>query len=185
MSSPVNEDLKPTLIYSFDPVVNVESKVMILGTLPGTKSLSMHKYYAQRGNRFWSTIDSLFNSITRVMNYENRIGFLLEKRIGLWDVLASGKRIGSSDKDITDPKANDFNGLLENYPGISHLMFNGERAYILFISLIKPKLKSQNLQRITIHHPLPSTSSRNRHFTKQGWMVLYESLEKESAPTCV
>ena len=40
-------------IYGFDPIIFQDSKYLILGTLPGKKSLETKFYYADRGNCFW------------------------------------------------------------------------------------------------------------------------------------
>ncbi|MGV2488590.1 UNVERIFIED_CONTAM: DNA-deoxyinosine glycosylase, partial [Bacillus mycoides] len=33
-------------ISSFPPIINYESKILILGSIPGVKSLEMQQYYA-------------------------------------------------------------------------------------------------------------------------------------------
>ena len=48
---------------SFDPISNPDTTILILGTMPGDKSLELGEYYGHSRNRFWkiiSTIDCLF-----------------------------------------------------------------------------------------------------------------------------
>jgi len=38
--------------YSFAPLISTSSKILILGSLPGVKSLRENEYYAHPQNRF-------------------------------------------------------------------------------------------------------------------------------------
>ena len=38
------------------PVINPTSKILIVGTMPGKKSLEQKQYYADSRNQFWSII---------------------------------------------------------------------------------------------------------------------------------
>ena len=38
---------------SFDPISNSETNVLILGTMPGDKSLELNEYYGHSRNKFW------------------------------------------------------------------------------------------------------------------------------------
>ena len=40
-------------INSFPPIVDEHSEILILGSVPGVKSLQMQQYYAHPQNQFW------------------------------------------------------------------------------------------------------------------------------------
>lgn len=43
---------------AFAPIVHKDSKLLILGTMPGEKSLNLQEYYGNRGNQFWKRINT-------------------------------------------------------------------------------------------------------------------------------
>ena len=46
--------------YSFGPVINDGSRILILGSLPGEMSLAMSRYYAHPQNHFWKILYAVF-----------------------------------------------------------------------------------------------------------------------------
>ena len=49
-------------IYSFDPVIDDQSKIIILGSMPGEESLKKNQYYGNPKNQFWKIIYTLYNN---------------------------------------------------------------------------------------------------------------------------
>ena len=47
-------------IQSFPPLVSKNSKILILGSIPGTKSLEKQEYYAHPQNHFWKLLFCMF-----------------------------------------------------------------------------------------------------------------------------
>ena len=45
---------------AFDPIVNKDCKVLILGTMPSEESLRKQERYGHRSNQFWRIIFTLF-----------------------------------------------------------------------------------------------------------------------------
>jgi hypoxanthine-DNA glycosylase len=144
------------LISSFEPIIDKGCKIIILGTMPGVKSLEKQEYYGHERNAFWKIIYSLFQcQITD--DYSHKKAFLLQHNIALWDVLKACYREGSSDSNIKNPIPNDFGELLMQYPNIKAIYFNGEPAEKLFKRFVSKTLSDINIP----FYRLPSTSPAN------------------------
>lgn len=78
-------------ISSFPPIISEHSQVLILGCIPGLKSLEMQEYYAHPQNKFWKILFDLFHE-TFSINYDDRINLLKKHHIALWDVIDSCER---------------------------------------------------------------------------------------------
>src|SRR4051812_10192514 len=95
------------LLASFAPVVASDTRVLILGSLPGAASLAASQYYGHPRNHFWRLVGDVIGVDLVEMDYHARLTALLEHRIGLWDVIAEARRIGSLDSEIRDHTQND------------------------------------------------------------------------------
>ena len=86
---------------SFKPSINANSKVLILGSMPGIKSFEEQQYYAHPQNRFWKVMGALCseNNLAE-FDYDTKLKILLNNNIALWDTIKSCKRKGSLDSDI-------------------------------------------------------------------------------------
>lgn len=115
-------------ISSFPPVVSNNSKVLILGSVPGVKSLEMQQYYAHPQNHFWKILFQLFNGEFTTI-YQDRIDFILKNKLALWDVIDTCERKGSLDSNIINEEANDVRKLLADYPNIKAIICNGQKSY--------------------------------------------------------
>lgn len=115
-------------ISSFPPIVDKSSKILILGSVPGVKSLQMQQYYAHPQNNFWKLmfhlVDTEFSS-----DYHTRLQLLKKHRIALWDVIESCERKGSKDTDIKSEIDNDIQELINSYPNIKIIFCNGQKSY--------------------------------------------------------
>ncbi|MGO4325444.1 DNA-deoxyinosine glycosylase [Cupriavidus sp. 2TAF22] len=112
----------------FPPVVDADTRVLILGSLPGEVSLAQSQYYAHRQNRFWHLTGAVIGEDLVGMDYAARLRTLLAHRIGLWDVVAEARREGSLDSNIRDHAGNDLPGLVASLPGLEVIAFNGGTA---------------------------------------------------------
>lgn len=138
-------------IHSFDPIINPQSRILILGTIPGKESLEKQQYYGNARNQFWKIIYTLFEA-DLVFNYEQRKQFLLDKRIALWDVIDNCIRKGSLDSDIKFEKVNDFTEIFSKYTNLEKIFFNGKKAQVIYernVGIYIPGI---------VHETLPSTS---------------------------
>jgi len=112
----------------FDPVVDEHTRLLVLGSLPGEKSLELQQYYGNRQNRFWALMSEVTGVALVPLDYETRLQTLLRHGIGLWDMVAEAHRSGSLDSNIRNRDDNDLLGLLERFPGIATIAFNGGTA---------------------------------------------------------
>jgi len=161
---------------SFAPIVNSLSKILILGTMPGIKSLEEHQYYAHPRNAFWKIMFRLFDK-NFSENYEERKKLISENNLALWDTLKLCYREGSSDTNIKNEEANEIHNLLNKYPNIHTIIFNGKNAEKFYKRYFE---KKEGIKYLT----LPSTSPANA--TKQfdekfaEWEVIRNLLKYEN-----
>lgn len=113
---------------SFPPVVDAEVRLLLLGSLPGERSLQAQQYYAHPQNKFWELVGALIATDLRTMGYEERLSALLAHRIGLWDVIAEAERAGSLDAAIRNEKHNALADLVATLPRLQAVGFNGGTA---------------------------------------------------------
>lgn len=140
-------------IESFDPVSNADARLLILGSMPGRKSLEQHQYYAHPSNTFWKIMSELVGA-PPALPYEARLLALKACGIALWDVLASCERRSSLDTHIRKESANDFASFFTRHPHITQVFFNGSKAEQSFKKFVLPAQKLPPLE----FHRLPSTS---------------------------
>ncbi|HEY6144265.1 MAG TPA: DNA-deoxyinosine glycosylase [Flavobacterium sp.] len=139
--------------YSFPPISNPNSTVLILGTMPGAQSLALNQYYGHRQNAFWKIIFALFDT-PYTTDYEQRKSLLSANQVAVWDVLEACVREGSLDSAIEQEVPNDIPSFLKTHPNITHIFFNGQKAAAFFKKYIRLK-KDYHLA------TLPSTSPAN------------------------
>jgi double-stranded uracil-DNA glycosylase len=113
---------------SFPPVADPATRVLILGSLPGAKSLAAQQYYAHPQNGFWRLAGGLINVDLAALAYPDRLAALLAHRIGLWDVIDEATRAGSLDAAIRDHRPNDLARLIAALPDLRAVGFNGKTA---------------------------------------------------------
>jgi hypoxanthine-DNA glycosylase len=113
---------------SFPPVTDGNTRVLILGSLPGERSLSDAQYYAHKQNRFWSLVGDVVRDELMGLPYEQRLKKLSLHRVGLWDVVQEAHRQGSLDSRIRNHVGNDLIGLATSLPALAAIAFNGGTA---------------------------------------------------------
>jgi len=143
-------------IASFPPIAAPKAEVLILGSIPGERSLAANEYYAHPQNAFWRILGAILGFDPK-LPYAERILRLQRARVAVWDVLRSCVRPGSLDAAIDRASAtpNDFAAFLARYPRIRRVLCNGGTAHDLFVRRVLPDLpKADRLQVVR----LPSTS---------------------------
>ena len=140
----------------FPPIAGRDAEVLILGSLPGRRSLEAGQYYAHPMNAFWRILGRVLGADFDVP-YAERKRLLKRHRIALWDVVAAAHRPGSLDADIVHASIaiNDFARFFRSHPGIRLVCLNGGKAAELYRRRVLPTLGSCAA---IPHLRLPSTS---------------------------
>ena len=112
------------------PLVSANTRVLILGSFPGARSLQAQQYYGHPQNHFWRILEAIWPDSPRVIcaaSYENRSAWLLERGLGLWDVYASCERTGSLDSAIRNAVPNNIAAL--HLPQLTAIAHNGGESF--------------------------------------------------------
>ena len=152
---------------SFAPVVRPDARLLILGSLPGEKSLAAAQYYAHPRNSFWKLMEKVIESELLGLDYPLRLEALVQHKVGLWDSVQSAKRAGSLDADMREVEASDLPSLVATLPELRAVAFHGKTSE----KAARPQLSRGTLSLV----PLPSSSpahaamtfeEKARHWTK-------------------
>ena len=152
----------------FPAVARSDARVLILGSLPGERSIAEQQYYAHPRNAFWPIMKALFDVEG---SYPERVAQLADNRIALWDVLNSCVRPGSLDASIIadSVSVNDFEGLFRSCPEIGMIAFNGRKAAQLFTKFVDRR----SIDRPVCQVGLPSTSPAYAAMPFSGKLTLW------------
>jgi hypoxanthine-DNA glycosylase len=110
------------------PIARRDARLFILGSLPGDASLAAQRYYAHPTNQFWRLLGESIGEDLQSLEYQDRLTRLAQRRIGLWDVIASANRPGSLDQAIREAEHNQIVHLLHDFPELRAIAFNGATA---------------------------------------------------------
>lgn len=137
----------------FAAIARADARILVLGSLPGERSIAEQQYYAHPQNAFWPIMERLFGIRGA---YSERCAQLVEHHIALWDVLASSIRPGSMDAaiDLDSAKANDFSSFLASHDQLRLIAFNGRKAEQLFRRCVGVEMLDDRIMAVG----LPSTS---------------------------
>jgi TDG/mug DNA glycosylase family protein len=120
---------------SFAPIASPSARILILGSLPGVKSLEANQYYAHPRNAFWRIMADIYR-FDATAPYEIRVESLMAAGIAVWDVLQFCVRPGSLDSSIDKRSQvpNDFRSFFLAHANIGSVFFNGAAAEAAFRS---------------------------------------------------
>ena len=108
------------------------------------------------------------------LDYEERLQRLAERRIGLWDVIASANRPGSLDQAIREAEHNQIAHLLHDFHDLRAIAFNGTTSAHIGRKLIGDP------PRLTLID-LPSSSAANTQSfgaKAKAWAVLGQFVQQ-------
>jgi len=155
------------LTHPWPATADADSRVLILGTFPSSKSREQGFYYGHPQNLFWRLLPEVLGASTAeaaaiapgacadpAKLVAARRAFVLRHHLALWDVLASCEIEGAADSSIRNPAPHQFAPLLAR-TRIATIFTTGRTATTLFNTLAA---KEAGMQAIY----LPSTSPANR-----------------------
>ncbi len=110
------------------PIAPADARLFILGSLPGDASLAAGRYYAHPRNHFWRLVGEAIDEDLASLDYDLRLLRLGERRIGVWDVIASALRRGSLDQAIRGAGHNPLADYFSGFATLQAVAFNGAAA---------------------------------------------------------
>jgi hypoxanthine-DNA glycosylase len=110
------------------PVLDRNTRALILGSFPGEASLAAREYYAHPRNHFWPIVGAVLQEPLAEMPYRTRLARLRERRVGLWDIIVECEREGSLDASIRNAEHGEIARVARSAPQLAVVCFNGQTA---------------------------------------------------------
>ena len=151
------------------PVVSDRTRLVVLGSFPGVASLQAQQYYGHPRNHFWPILSTLWGVDLAALTYPARLQAMLDRGVGLWDVYASCRRVGSLDSNIEAARPNDLAMLQRLAPQLRAVVHNGGES---------ARAMKQTLALGVDVFRLPSTSPANASWSferkLEAWRAAFE-----------
>ena len=152
------------------PIVDADTRLLILGSFPGVASLRAQQYYGHPQNHFWKILGALWQQPLIGMPYAERVQNMRAQGVGLWDVYAACEREGSLDTAIRAGELNDFVWLGKQCPHLQAVAHNGGESF--------KHAKHSAALGVPVHK-LPSTSPANASWSferkRAAWQTVFEA----------
>ncbi len=157
------------ITHPIDPVFDIESKVLILGSFPSVKSREAMFFYGHPQNRFWKVVATVCKE--EIPNtVEEKKALLLRNHIAVWDVIASCDIEGSSDSSIKNVEANNLSVILEKAQ-IQAIFVNGKTAEKYYKKYIE---KTINRKAVCLPSTSPANAAWSLERLVQEWGVILQ-----------
>lgn len=157
------------LLQGLGPVVDANTRLVVLGSFPGVASLVAQQYYGHPRNHFWPILSAIWQVDLLPLPYAQRIEAMRARGLGLWDVYACCEREGSLDSAIQSAQFNDLASLKERAPRLQAIAHNGGES--------ARALKHTQSLGVAVHR-LPSTSPANASWSFKrklaAWRAVFE-----------
>ncbi len=153
----------------FEPVFTSESRVLILGSFPSTKSRAYGFYYGNPRNKFWSMLEEVFGEDIE-KDVAERKAFLLSHNIALFDAVCESDLRGSLDSSLekSNKTLSSLDFLLPPHTKVEKILCNGKTAFGIVSKTLITSLP-------IIY--MPSTSPANVTFSIKPWKNALDFLQ--------
>ena len=150
--------------HSFKAIINDDSQILILGSVPSVMSIQNNFYYMHHRNRFWPLMEKIFEKELVCCSPEEKTAKLLTRKIALYDSVFECDIYLSSDSKITNVIPSDIPSLIYR-TNIKKILCNGNVSYNVLIKNY-PHL-------IPMAKKMPSTSPANAAFSFEKLVVAW------------
>ncbi len=151
-------------LLGLPPVLDANTRLLLLGSFPGVASLRAQQYYGHPQNHFWKILGALWQQPLMHLSYPERLAALRAHGLGLWDVYGACEREGSLDAAIRKAELNDFAWVQRQCPLLEAVAHNGGESY----------RHAQHTQALGLPvYKLPSTSPANASWSFDRKLVAW------------
>jgi hypoxanthine-DNA glycosylase len=158
---------------AFPPVASTDTRILILGSLPGEASLAAGRYYAHPQNQFWRLAGAIIGrEDLPALDYPARLAALTAAGIGLWDTVASARRRGSLDAAIREAEHAPLAHLVATLPHLKAVAFNGGTSARIGRTL----LVGTPLVLIDLPSSSPAYAAMSFAEKRKRWLILQDFL---------
>ena len=116
-------------LQGLPPVLDANTRVLVLGSFPGVASLRAQQYYGHPQNHFWKILGALWQLPLMTFTYPERMAALLYHGVGVGDVDGACERDGSLDASIRNAEVNDFAWVQRSCPRLEAIAHNGGESF--------------------------------------------------------
>ena len=157
------------ITHPISPVYDRDSRILILGSFPSPKSRESNFFYGHPQNRFWRVLAAVYG-VPVPMTVQDKVCFLKEHKLALWDVIHSCEITGASDSSIRDVVPNDLSPILSTAK-IQAIYTNGKTADRLYRRYLLPVIQRPSVC-------LPSTSPANASWSLDRLIEAWKAICK-------
>ena len=164
--------------HPFEPFIDENSRVLILGSFPSFASKKIGFYYGHRQNQFWKILSTLFGE-SEPKTLQEKKEFLKRHHIALWDMVSSCTRTNSLDSSLKNVQVNDIAALIENYPNIKAIFTTGRKSETLY------KRHFSNIALPMHYLPSPSPANRGTNFDQKvdAYKIILDYIDEINEPS--
>ncbi|MGN0771550.1 MAG: DNA-deoxyinosine glycosylase [Christensenellales bacterium] len=158
------------ITHPFAPIIDCNSKVLVLGSVPSVKSVEQGFYYMNKYNRFWKIMSDILGVDMESMDSGAKTATLLDAGIALYDSVYKCEISGSKDSTVKVVEATNLD-ILTQGSNIQIVLCNGRLSYDTAVRY-NPKWKDKFVL-------MPSTSPANAAISREKLREIWaKELEK-------